>query len=112
MDETLESFGRIVATQGRDQGLDEMEMVLSGRAKAPVLAAMTEKLKRLGPEELDAVRETVRASIDAAIHGLLFTLYSEDKVELVLNGVSLKDVSDGLHVDYFGWVGKYSKYPE
>jgi hypothetical protein len=115
MSEALENFGRIVAKQGRDRGLDELEKMLNGQAKAPAIAAIAEKLNGVGIEHRDSIRAAARAAIDAALHGLLFSLYENEKVDLIVDGVSLRSVSDGYEGDYLtqqGWIGRYSKYPE
>jgi hypothetical protein len=113
MSEALDDLGKLV-TGARDSALNNLELLIDGRARAPALQQLVQKLRALGPAERDLIREVVRESLDDAFHGLLFKLYMDDRVSLTLDGADLKAASDGFHGDYLteeGWLGRFSKHP-
>ena len=113
MSQALDDFGQLV-TAARDGALDRLEWLFDGRARAPALQQLSANMRAMCDQDRDIVRLAVRESVDDAIHGLLFALYSDDRVGLVFDGVDLRQTSDGLHGDYVtehGWQGRFSKYP-
>jgi hypothetical protein len=113
MSEVLDDFGNVV-TGARDGALDRLEQLIDGRAKAPGLQHLVQKLRALSGADQDLVREVVRESIDDAFHGLLFNLYMDERIALTFDRADLKAVSDGFHGDYLteeGWLGRFSKHP-
>jgi hypothetical protein len=114
MSEALDEFGKLVAG-ARDQALDQLEWLFDGRARAPALQELSQKLRALAGAEQELVREAVRDSVDVAMHKLLFELYMEERLAISLDGADLKDASDGFYGDYLteeGWIGRFSKHPE
>jgi hypothetical protein len=115
MSEALSKFGSIVVMGGRDEGLRVADSILDGSAKPPMRRNLAEALSHLSDVDREHVRAVVRAGVDAAIHGLLFNLTSDDGIEISVDGVKLTEESDGLHGDYvteLGWIGMFSAYPE
>lgn len=115
MSDALDKLGLIVVQGGRDEGLRVADSILDGTAKAPSRRSLAETVAGFTDRDREQVRAVVRAAVDAAIHGILFGLYSEEDVDIVVDGVNVKAESNGLHGDYmteFGWVGAYSAYPE
>lgn len=105
MSEALDGFGEVVVA-ARDSAFSQVERMLDGTSKAPARRDLSSKLAGLGGDNQDLVRQVVRESVDAALHDLLFALYSNDRVSLAFDRVDLRSTSDGLHGDYVtekGW---------
>src|SRR4051812_21832617 len=99
----------------RDSGIRFLDTLLEGKWKAPGLQPLQRDLAKLTDAQRDVVRRTVTASIDTAVHDLLFALHeSHDRgtgVELSVDGRNAAEMSDGLHGELFGrngWQPKYS----
>jgi hypothetical protein len=113
MNEALrERFGKIVVNQCRDRGVFSLERLLSNRNSAPSARSMIVELAKLNPETQNLVKQVVLKSLDSAIHDFLFALYCDEKVQILVKGTDIREVSDGWHGDYFDWIEKFSEYPD
>jgi len=114
--ERLDRLGQFVMTNRRDAALSYFESLAGGRWKAPGLQQLQGELQALDEDRLQTVRRCVVSVIDHAIHDFLFALQEGEgvrEVELVVDGQSVADLSDGLHGELFtedGWLAKYSAF--
>lgn len=115
----LDEFGQFIIKNMRDKGIDNYDKLEQGFWKSPSLQSIQEELKQFDEKQLAIIRKCVGSSIDTAIHDFLFALQvSTDLsqgVELIVDGVNIAELSDGLHGEPFGedgWYAKYSAYGE
>jgi hypothetical protein len=114
----LDKAGRFIMEHLRDRGLEFVERLLAGHSKAPALAELQGEIATLSTREQALVRRCVAASIDGALHDFLFKLGEradfENDVQLVVDGVSVAALSDGLQGEPYGehgWIVRFSRHP-
>jgi hypothetical protein len=115
--ESLEKFGEFIVDHCRDRGISYAEGLLRNHWKSPSLQALQSQLGKLSETDKEAFRKAIVSTIDTAIHDFLFAIQersdSEDDIQIIVDGVNVAKVSDGLHGEAFsdeGWYAKYSKY--
>src|SRR5262249_44977396 len=113
----LSRFGRFLMTQLRDRGINHFDGLAEGRWKAPSLLRLQANLQKFTPEQQAVVRRCVLTSLDNGIHDLLFALQEnydrEGGIKVVVDGVDVAGLSDGLHGEPYsseGWHAKYSAH--
>jgi len=112
--EALEDFGKKFVQKSRDFTIQEELKIIEGSAKSPTSIKLHEKLNGFSPEQIETVKDIIIDTVDGALNNFLWLLEQEDQIDLVSfqdgKSVSLKEISDGLSVDYWNFVDKFSKY--
>ncbi len=92
--------------------------MFDGKWKAPDLQPLQNKVSNLSPDMKATVYELAEDLLTNAMHDLLFAFqeYNDGDVgiEIMVDGKSIAELSDGLHGEIFGkegWIVRYSKFP-
>ena len=114
---SLDKFGELVIRNLRDSGLEFFDGLAQGRWKAPELLDLQAELGKLPQRECDTVRCCVDRVLSRAMHDFLFALVEahdrNGKLDVVIDGESVIEESDGLHGEPYGeegWIARFSKY--
>ncbi len=120
----LELFGQFLIKHLRDRVLSFYDNLAHGKWKAPSLLPLQEELARWNPEQREVVKQVVVQAIDHALHDFLFQIEEaglngidgtgEHDLQIIVDGIALAGLSDGLHGLLFGedgWEAKYSTFP-
>ncbi|WIG58779.1 MAG: hypothetical protein OJF49_001525 [Ktedonobacterales bacterium] len=117
--EPLETFGEVLMKRLRDRAISFYDGLAQNHWKAPALGQLQANLASLDKQQQTIVRQCLIASLDAALHDFLFFLQEEtdydDRIKVVVDGVNVATLSDGMHGELFGangWFAKYSAYKE
>lgn len=112
----LDHFGSLLATRVRDEAISDWDMILDGRMKDAGSQAIRAQLERLqmSEDQLDCLRRLIPKVIDTTLHHLLWTLEQEESIDVAVKTPagavpSLREVSDGLAGELYGWIPRFSK---
>ncbi len=112
----LDHFGNVLARRVRDEAISDWDMILDGRMKDASSQAIRAELERLqlSNEELEFLRRLIPRIVDTTIHHLLWTLEQEESIDIAVKTAvdavpSLREVSDGLAGELYGWIPRFSK---
>lgn len=112
--DVLWEFGKIFMESTRDQSITEEFWVLDGTSKAPSDKLLNERIGKLNETQIESIRDLVIDSIDGALNNFLWMIEQREDFDLVCYKddqiISLRDVSDGLSVDYWNFVDMFSKF--
>ncbi|MCF7360839.1 hypothetical protein L3V23_01845 [Vibrio sp. A1-b2] len=116
----LDSFGKLLMSEVRDEAIEKYEMIAQGKIRSKSAQDLNSKLSKLDDEQLSLVREVVVSSVDDVLHNLLWMIeQSGDQITLTCNdennAVNIHTISDGLSGEMYtedGWIAKYSRYKE
>lgn len=108
----LDRFGMIVVGL-RNDAMKWFDRACCGNWKGFRYARLQKDLGELSPDALSVCRRALLTALDEALHGFLFALYeNEEHVKILVDGVDLQNVSDGLHGELFGPDGWFAKFGE
>lgn len=114
---SLDKFGEFIVVNLRDKAIENAEMLLENRSKSPQTKILQDELLTFNAAQKAIVANTVKASIDAAIHDFLFAIEEqadfENDIQIIVNEDNIVEMSDGLQGELFtqdGWLEKYSKF--
>ncbi len=114
---SLDKFGEFIVVNLRDKAIETAEMLLENRSKSPQTKILQDELSTFNAAQKAIVANTVKASIDAAIHDFLFAIEEqadfENDIQIIVNEDNIVEMSDGLQGELFtqdGWLEKYSKF--
>ena len=114
---SLDKFGEFIVVNLRDKAIENAEMLLENRSKSPQTKILQDELSTFNAAQKAIVANTVKASIDAAIHDFLFAIEEqadfENDIQIIVNEDNIVEMSDGLQGELFtqdGWFEKYSKF--
>jgi hypothetical protein len=111
-----DAFGSLIMKKLRDEAISFADGLLRQHWKAPGLQKLQRNLKSLDPTQADLMKRTIRASVDAGVHSLLFALQEASDsgiLEVRVNGKNIATLTDGLHGELFspkGWQARFSDY--
>ena len=113
---SLDKFGEFIVVNLRDKAIETAEMLLENGSKSPQTKILQDELLTFNAAQKAIVANTVKASIDAAIHDFLFAIEEqadfENDIQIIVNEDNIVEMSDGLQGELFtqdGWLEKYSK---
>lgn len=93
-----------------------MGLILDGRMKDQGSARIRAELERHGftSDQLTVLAWLVPKIVDSTLHHLLWTLEQDTSVDVAVKTdagavPSLRDVSDGLSGELYGWIPEFSK---
>ena len=114
---SLDKFGEFIVVNLRDKAIETAEMLLENGSKSPQTKILQDELLTFNAAQKAIVANTVKASIDAAIHDFLFAIEEqadfENDIQIIVNEENIVEMSDGLQGELFtqdGWFEKYSKF--
>ena len=114
---SLDKFGEFIVVNLRDKAIENAEMLLENGSKSPQTKILQDELSTFNAAQKAIVANTVKASIDAAIHDFLFAIEEqadfENDIQIIVNEDNIVEMSDGLQGELFtqdGWLEKYSKF--
>ena len=114
---SLDKFGEFIVVNLRDKAIENAEMLLDNRSKAPQTKILQDELSTFNAAQKAIVANVVKTSIDAAIHDFLFAIEEqadfENDIQIIVNEDNIVEMSDGLQGELFtqdGWLEKYSKF--
>ena len=112
--DALKEFGKALMQRARDQSIEEQFIVIDGLSKAPSNQLLHEELKDFSGKQFLVLRKMVVLSVDRALDNFLWLLEDREDFEMVSyykdKILSLKNISDGLSVDYWNFVDYFSEY--
>jgi hypothetical protein len=113
---SLERFGQFVISNLHDSPYEYARQLCDGELKSPETQNLQERLSQLTPEQRAAVLECVNASTINGMHSMLFRLMQlwedDDEFSVIVDGVDVATLSDGLEGEIFsdsGWIAKFSQ---
>lgn len=112
----LDTFGMLIMKRLRDEALNFADGLLRGHWKAPGLLKLQRDLKGIDPKQVELMKRTVRAAVDAGVHSVLFALQEacdSGVLEIRVNGKNIAALTDGLQGELFsprGWQARFSDY--
>jgi hypothetical protein len=110
----LIKFGDSLIKFVRDRTINEEIKTLKGDIKDQSSLKIYEKLSGLSTGEINAIEELIIDAIDGTLNNFLWMIEQANDFDLVAckscQFYSLKEISDGLSVDYWNFVDSYSKY--
>jgi hypothetical protein len=116
-EKSIDKFWKFLVENLRDKGISHAEKLLNNQWKAPALQNIQSELIGLSISQKEAVRKAVIATIDSAVHDFLFALQEQadfdNTIQIIVDGVNIVDLSDGIHGEAYsgdGWYAKYSKH--
>lgn len=115
----LDKFGQFVMRNLRDSAIGHHRKLQAGEWRAPGIQELQAAVVALPEDTRRLVLRCVADAIDTATHDLLFALQEahdqELGVEMLVDGTSIAEVSDGLQGEPYGkegWIRKYSEYAD
>ncbi|HQS85015.1 MAG TPA: hypothetical protein PLY23_09020 [Alphaproteobacteria bacterium] len=106
--EALDKFGKAFIRKARDLTILEEFRRIEGEGKGVISKKIYENLKDFSSEQRLAIKKLVVDAIDGALDNFLWLLEESDEFELVAyhedKTLPLKNISDGLSVDYWNFV--------
>lgn len=115
----LDSFGRELICNTRDQSIFEFEAMLYGKMKSKSAIELNNDLKVFDENQVNTLKKVVFTSIDNVIYNVLNMLeQNEESMRLLIsqdgdNEKNVVEISDGLSGELFtedGWIEKFSQY--
>lgn len=117
MTQDLDTFGRLLMRDVRDQTISEYDGMASGKINSSSGKKLRALLDQFDQDEKDAIKSIILTQIDGAIHNFLWLIEKggNSSFPVVLNGgippVDLARASDGLTGELYsdvGWIARYS----
>lgn len=115
MENILDEFGKILITEVRDGTIDSMNKMIDGTMKGTTAKLIRKKIAILNNEQIEILKWLIPEIVDFSLDSMLFMFEGHPDLQLVFQGVDLKEVSDGLSGELYtedGWIQKFSKYDE
>jgi hypothetical protein len=116
-EEILNDFGKHLINNVRDETIECMEMIISGKMKSEEAQLLYKKTIELNNEIKNIINEIIINTIDRNIARLLDLFEQTGKYIIAYdNGdekININEISDGLSGELYGkngWIKKYSKY--
>lgn len=114
----LDKFGKVIISGFKDNPLIWFDNWCNGEVAVDADIVRHKELSKLSKYQIDFIRDCIIRCLTLGIHDFLHQLTvfreSEDDVHLIINGVDLFNISDGLNYEQFsedGWDARFSKYP-
>ena len=115
MEDVLNEFGKILITEVRDGTIDSMNKMIDGTMKGTIAKLIRKKIAILNNEQIEILKWLIPEIVDFSLDSMLFMFEGHPDLQLVFQGVDLKEVSDGLSGELYtedGWIQKFSEYDE
>ncbi len=115
MENILDEFGKILIKEVRDNVINAMNERIDGERKGITAQLIQKKIAILNNEQIEILKWLIPEIVDFSLDSMLFMFEGHPDLQLVFQGVDLKEVSDGLSGELYtedGWIQKFSKYDE
>ena len=115
MEDILNEFGKILIKEVRDNVINSMNESIDGKRKGIAAQLIKKKIAILNEEQIEVLKELILEIVDCSLDSMLFMIEGDPELQLIFQGVDLKEVSDGLSGELYtedGWIQKFSKYDE
>ena len=117
MSKELDYLGDFLMKHFRDVALECAEGLCEGRFDSPGHRRFQEELEPLPPQTKKLIQESLAYCLDGAMNDFLFHLDAEgrkgDRIEVLVDGVEVTELTEGLHRDLHGdegWQNRFSKF--
>lgn len=111
--ELLNSFCTVVIEESRQHGMNDALGTMTGKFEDRVNLSTAESMKDLSPQQTEAVHELLLGAIDSALMCLLEAIETNPDLDLTISKdgktYSIRQLSDDLGADYWGFVSNHSK---
>jgi uncharacterized membrane protein YqiK len=108
--ETLNYFGKLLMERARDNGIHVTDWLVSGFGGAPANRELQNKLSLFTDDQKETVKEVIMKVVDQTLHHVLWMFEQEEEIDLIVDGVNLREASDGLAGELYGEDGLVAKY--
>ena len=108
----LDEFGKILINDVRDRTIRNIDSIISGKMKDSESQVIYKKISNFGEDEKLLINILIPKIIDFSIHNMLEMFEENEKIELIINGKNLAEISDGLAGELYtedGWIQKFSE---
>lgn len=115
MEDILNEFGKMLITEVRDWTIGSMNKMIDGTMKGTTAELIKKNISILDKEQIEVLKWLIPEIVDFSLDSMLFMFEGHPDLQLVFQGVDLKEVSDGLSGELYtedGWIQKFSKYDE
>ena len=115
MENILDEFGKILIKEVRDNVVNAMNERIDGERKGITAQLIQKKIAILNNEQIEILKWLIPEIVDFSLDSMLFMFEGHPDLQLVFQGVDLKEVSDGLSGELYtedGWIQKFSEYDE
>ena len=115
MEDILNEFGKILIKEVRDNVINSMNESIDGKRKGIEAQLIQKKIAILNEEQNEVLKELILEIVDCSLDSMLFMIEGDPELQLIFQGVDLKEVSDGLSGELYtedGWIQKFSEYKE
>ena len=115
MEDILNEFGKILIKEVRDNVINSMNESIDGKRKGIAAQLIKKKIAILNEEQIEVLKELILEIVDCSLDSILFMIEGDPELQLIFQGVDLKEVSDGLSGELYtedGWIQKFSEYKE
>ena len=114
---TLDKFGKFFVQNTRDQALLDYEKIIANKWKAPALIELQNEVSKMDADSKKIMSEVIDRIIITTMFNFLVSIQQShdinEGIEVICDGESIAEISDGLHGELFsdeGWIKKYSRY--
>jgi hypothetical protein len=115
--EALDYFGQFLMKNYRDKTLNTLDVALANKWKSVSLREFQAFLQTLNDQQRKTLSKGFQYLLDSALHDLLFSLQEENhfegRIQILVDGYDVVELSDGIHGEQFGedgWIEKYSDF--
>lgn len=110
----LDYFGEVLMSKVRDEAISDWDMTIDNKMKDIVTKKVQNALSTFSKEQVDVIRWLVPQIVNTTLHHLLWTLEQEKSINVAVKTKSdsissIREVSDGLAGELYGWLEKFSK---
>lgn len=112
----LNEFGATLMVSVRDRSISKLEQAQSGILKGASGKELHELFSQFNSGQQSIIKKLIVEFIDNTIFNTLAMFEEEEKGKKILvNGIDINEISDGLCGELFtedGWISQFSKYDE
>ncbi|AFI90487.1 hypothetical protein EXT68_22295 [Pectobacterium parmentieri] len=108
----LDDFGSATMRMVRDRSLDKFEKIQLGTLKSQKGIELYDLLSGFDEEQKNIIKYLVAESIDNTIFNFLFMFEEDEDKNILVSGVNVGEISDGLSGELFtedGWINRFSQ---
>lgn len=110
-EEILNYFGEKLMKEVRDETISSVDMMIEGKMNGITAKQMKEKISCLNDVQLEVVMWLIPKIVDLGLYNLLSMIEQNNDVKILINGIDIKESSDGLEGELYtedGWIQKFS----
>lgn len=111
----LNEFGVTLMASVRDRSISKLEQAQSGTLKGTSGKILSDSFTQFNNEQQKIIKKIIIEFIDNTIFNTLSMFEEEDNKKILVHGVDINEISDGLCGELFtedGWISQFSKYNE